>query len=101
MLGWGGRSWVGFVVSLVSSLGWNPFGKMPCDLRSPFLLQSLLHNIIVAFCSVLGKIYGLTLCNSATFSASFLLVTFRGYFRTSQLGDTAYLGPFTNAFRGD
>ena len=35
-----GGTWVGFVVFLELSVGWgwNLFGKMPCDLRRPFLL---------------------------------------------------------------
>ena len=35
-----GGTWVGFVVFLVLSVGWgwDLFGKMPCDLRRPFLL---------------------------------------------------------------
>ena len=35
-----GGTWVGFVVVLVLSVGWgwDLFGKMPCDLRHPYLL---------------------------------------------------------------
>ena len=35
-----GGTWAGFVVFLVLSVdwGWDLFGKMPCDLRLPFLL---------------------------------------------------------------
>ena len=69
-----GGSWVGFDVFLVLSVGWgwDLFGKMPCDLRRPFLLYSLLHSIIGAFGSMVGKIFGLGLCNSYPFSASLL-----------------------------
>ena len=50
--------------------GWDLFGKMPCDLRRLFLLQSLLHSIFGAFGSIGGKIFGMGLCNSCHFSAS-------------------------------
>ena len=40
-----GGTWVGFVVFLVLSVGWgwDLFGKIPCDLRRPFLLYILEH----------------------------------------------------------
>ena len=45
---------------------------MPCDLTRPFLLYSLLQSKIGAFSSMVGKIFGLGLCNSCQFSASLL-----------------------------
>ena len=79
MLGWGGRD-LGWVCCFFLCCVWVGVGicleKCPVIWDVLFLLYmlSLLHSIIGAFGSMVGKIFGLGLCSSCRFSASLIML---------------------------